>query len=103
MNIEELFQKIRPYLEERHISIGGVNCCRIFLLANGFSSKNVKFGKTEIHIRSEHSNLVHSMNMELQTSGGEITSKFKKSFNDYIRHKIYISLRFMGIRKFFFR
>lgn len=42
--IAEFYQKIKPYMTPGHgyESIGTINCCRFFLLASGFLSKDFK-------------------------------------------------------------
>lgn len=99
--IAELFQKLQPYLEQRHISIGSNVCCRIFLLAIGFLSEDFKFGKTEIHFRPGRKHLLDLLNVEFQKSKNDITVRFKKGFISFMRRSLFISIRFMGACMYF--
>lgn len=96
ISIAELFEKLQPYLEQRHISFGANNCCQIYLLANGFESNEFKFGKTEIHIRPGKLDLLNRMNAEFQEMNNEIAVKFKKRFIASIRRSLFICIRFCG-------
>lgn len=79
--ITDFFQKIKPYLELRHISFGTVNCCRVILLSNGFRYDDFKMGKIDIHIRQGKLQLLKLMNIEPEKT----TLKFKKVFKTLVR------------------
>lgn len=96
ISISELFQKLEAILEPRYLSFGAINCSRIYLLANGLSSKDFKFGKTEIHIRSGHQFL------ELDTSQLSINRlpEIKQEFKFFMHRILKMRFQFLGIREY---
>lgn len=97
IQIAELFQKLQPYLEQRHISIGANNCCKIFLFANKFMPEDFKFGKTEIHFRPGKFGLLDQMNNEFQLSNNcHIAAKFRTGFISFMRRILSIRIRFIS-------
>lgn len=96
VSIDELYHKLKFYLELRHTSIGVNNCCMIFLLASGFISKDFKFGKTKIHIRPGKVELLNRMNVEFQRPNNEIKFKFNESFKKFMWRVFYMRVRFMA-------
>lgn len=101
--IAEFYQKIKPYMTPGHgyESIGTINCCRFFLLASGFLSKDFKFGKTEIHIRSKNSKLLNQINIGSQDLLAGVAVKFNEQCRYFKRKTLYILLRFVGSCEFF--
>lgn len=85
--IIDLFEKLKPYLEPRHISIGVNNCCELFLLSIGFLSKDFKLGKTEIHFRPVNFHVMDRINVEFTQSKNQIEFKFEKGFNAFMQRE----------------
>lgn len=95
ISISVLFEKLQTILEPRHLSYGATTCSRIFLLANGLSFNDFKFGKTEIHIRSGHQ-------LPALTSQPLIcdTQKIKQEFKFFMRRVFKIRFQFLGKREY---
>lgn len=96
ISISKLFQNLQPILEPRHISFGAINCSRIFLLANGLSSRDFKFGKTEIFIRPGH----QLMALDSSQLSIDNVTKIKQEFKFFMRRILKIRIKFLGIREY---
>lgn len=96
ISISELFEKLQTILEPRHISLGAVNCCRIFLVANGVSSNEFKFGKTEVHIRPGHQLPAFDAS---QLSIDELT-KINQEFKFFMYRILKIRFKFLAKREY---
>lgn len=101
IQIAAFFQQIKPYLTPRHDSIKTIHCCQIFLLANGFLSKDFKLGETEIHFRSGNVELLNQIrNIGSQEPLAEVAVRFKERYIAFMRRVHYLCLRFAGSCEF---
>lgn len=96
VSITELFQKLQAVFEPRYIPFGEINSIRIFLLANGISSKDFKFGKTEIHIRSGH----QLQGLDPHQLLNEELTKIKHELKLFIRRILRIRFEFLSKREY---
>lgn len=98
MSISELFQKLKPYLESHHFSIGPGLCCLIFLLSSGFLPTDFKLSKTELNFRPAKCYLLDTVEAEFCKPTKNIGGNFKRKFYTFICRTIYIKIRFIGAR-----
>lgn len=80
----DIMHKLQPMLEPKHVSFGEINCCRVFLLANGFMPEDFKFSETEVHIRPGKLHLMNLMNDETKQSKNGVAVRFREEFIAYI-------------------
>lgn len=100
ISIADFFQNLQPYLEQRHISIGVNNCCKIYLLASNFLPEDFKFGKSEIHFRPGKCDLLDQMKKEFQQpNNSQVGARFKTEFIASMRRILHIRIRFIGACK----
>lgn len=93
----QLLKSIEPCLENRHKSLGLNGCCLIFLLANGFQSRDFVFGKTEIHFRPGKEQLLDKLRDEMkQPDISNFISKFNKRFVAFMRRVLYLRFIFLA-------
>lgn len=84
VGIAEIMHKLKPILEPQQISFGEINCCRAFLLANGFMPEDFKFSETEVQIRPGKLHLMNFMNDELEQSKNAVAVRFREEFIAFI-------------------
>lgn len=99
IHIADFYNKLKPVLKPRHVSIGDRMCCFIFLLASGFKAEDLKFGKSSIHIRPGNSKLFEKIQTEINGSSLELALKFQKGFVVYMRRICILRLKFVSTRK----
>lgn len=99
VDIVDLYNQLEPNLSPRHISIGRIMCCKFFLLASGFRFQDFKMGKSEIHIRSEKSQLLDQMRHGMYQFNDEIALKFNEKVKAYKLRIFLIRFTFLGARK----
>lgn len=95
-DISELFKELQPILESRHKSFGAVNCCRLFLYAKGFSSKDFKIGKRDIHIRPGY----QTSALDTSPLSFDDVIKIKQEFKFFMRRILKIRMKFLGQSRF---
>lgn len=96
VEISVLFRGMKSFLTSRQISLGEKVCCRILFLAFGFTTKEFKFGKSEIFIRPGKAKFLDKLHADLKYSEKEMQSKFKSGYLNFMRNIMNIRLRFLG-------
>lgn len=97
--IDDLYHKLEPYLQPRHISIGHRMCCFLFLLANGFKMTDMKIGKSSINIRPGNSKLLEKIQISINGISSESVLEFTHQYVIYERRVLRLRLRFIAKRK----
>lgn len=100
LKIADLFDKLKPVLEPRHISMGRYMCCTILLLASGLKSTDFRIGEMDIHIRPGFSQLLDQIHCETNESSAELALRFKKGYVVHMHGVFLLSLRFIAKREY---